>query len=78
MKCQSVCPANREALDWREDGGEFSEEETALLLEGAPLAELPTSLVEKLRRWDLLQLQDVLPRNLGVRLCERVSGRDGP
>ncbi len=34
MICQKVCPANREAIGWVEDRGEFSEEETEYLLKG--------------------------------------------
>jgi epoxyqueuosine reductase len=71
MRCQIVCPENQGKLDWYEEGEEFSEEETGLLLEGVPLTELPTVLVEKLERWDLLELIDILPRNLNALLVER-------
>jgi epoxyqueuosine reductase len=64
MHCQRSCPENRAVLDWYEEGVEFSEQETELLLGGLPSAELPAVLVEKLERWDLLELLDVLPRNL--------------
>jgi epoxyqueuosine reductase len=68
MRCQTVCPENRGVLDWEEEGGKFSEKETGLLLGGAPLAELPAVLAEKLERWDLLELLDILPRNLNALL----------
>jgi epoxyqueuosine reductase len=68
MHCQRVCPENRGVLDWYEEALEFSEEETGLLSAGVPLAELPVELAEKLERWDLLELLDVLPRNLGALL----------
>jgi hypothetical protein len=55
-------------LDWYEEALEFSEEETGLLSAGVPLAELPVELAEKLERWDLLELLDVLPRNLSALL----------
>jgi epoxyqueuosine reductase len=71
MHCQRVCPENRGVLDWYEEGGEFSEEETGLLLGGVPLAELPAVLAEKLERWDLLELLDILPRNLNALLGRR-------
>jgi len=71
MRCQRVCPENRGVLDWYEEGVEFSEEETGLLLGGVPLAELPAVLVEKLERWDLLESLDILPRNLNALLSRR-------
>jgi hypothetical protein len=42
----------------------FSEEETALLLEGTAPEHLPPKTREKLERLDLIDLLDVLPRNL--------------
>ena len=45
---------------------EFSSEETALILEGAPLAQLPATTVKKLEQWDLANLLGILPRNLKV------------
>jgi epoxyqueuosine reductase len=66
MLCQRACPENKEVLGWIEEGAEFSQEETALLLEGVPPSQLPDALMEKLARWDLVDLLDVLPRNLGV------------
>lgn len=71
MRCQTVCPENRDVLDWYEEGGEFSEEETGLLLGGVPLAELPAVLAEKLEHWDLVELLDILPRNLNALLIRR-------
>jgi epoxyqueuosine reductase len=66
MICQRVCPENKEVLGWVEEGVEFSQEETALLLEGVPSDQLPHALMEKLAQWDLVDLLDILPRNLGV------------
>jgi epoxyqueuosine reductase len=66
MLCQRVCPENKEVLGWVEEGAEFSQEETALLLEGVPPSQLPDALMKKLAQWDLVDLLDVLPRNLGV------------
>ena len=71
MRCQKMCPENRMVLDWYKEGGEFSEEETGLLLGGASLAELPAALVDKLERWDLRELLDILPRNLKALLDGR-------
>lgn len=66
LHCQRVCPENKEFLAWIEEGAEFSSEETRLLLEGTRLDQLPAATVEKLERWDLVDLVDVLPRNLRV------------
>jgi epoxyqueuosine reductase len=71
QRCQTVCPENRIVLDRVEDGGRFTEQETMLLLEHLPQAELPSSLVEKLESWDLLELEDILPRNLRALLAAR-------
>jgi epoxyqueuosine reductase len=66
MHCQAACPENRGLLERQENGIEFSEEETGLLLAGLAPADLPAELVDKLREWDLLDMADTLPRNLGV------------
>lgn len=68
MHCQLACPENRAAGLAEEQGAEFSEEETALLLAGTPAAELPPALAGKLAAWDHLYEPDLLPRNLGVLL----------
>jgi epoxyqueuosine reductase len=68
LHCQSVCPENKEVLASVEDGAEFTAEETALLLDGVSLDRLPAAMAERLQRWDLVDLLDVLPRNLQVLL----------
>ena len=68
LHCQSVCPENKDVLASIEDGAEFTAQETALLLDGVSLGQLPAATVEKLQRWDLVDLLDVLPRNLGSAL----------
>jgi epoxyqueuosine reductase len=68
MICQRACPENKDVLGWIEEGAEFSEEETALLLRKVPPDQLPAALMDKLVCWDLVDLLDVLPRNLGVLL----------
>jgi epoxyqueuosine reductase len=64
LHCQRVCPENKELQDWYEEGAEFSGQETELILAGGDPSELPAALMEKLERWDLLELLDMLPRNL--------------
>lgn len=72
MTCQLLCPENRAVRGRFEDRGEFSEEETLLLLEPRPAEELPGDLVAKLRRAGLLPYLAVLPRNLRA-LLENVE-----
>jgi len=66
LHCQRVCPEDKDFLQWIEEKEEFSEEETKLLLEGAPRDRLPTETIRKLEYLDLLDSLDSLPRNLGV------------
>ncbi len=73
LLCQSVCPENSGSQGRIEEGAIFSQQETALLLAGASLEQLPASLVEKLARSDLADIMDVLPRNLKI-LLDRKRG----
>jgi len=66
LHCQRVCPENREFLHWVEEGVEFSQEETALLLQGLALDQLPPATAKKLEQFDMVELLDILPRNLDV------------
>jgi epoxyqueuosine reductase len=68
--CQRVCPQNRDFLDWVEGGAAFSQEETGLLLGGVPLDQLPLATAEKLKQFDMIDLLDILPRNLLVFMKE--------
>jgi epoxyqueuosine reductase len=74
MLCQRACPENKDVIDWYEDGAEFSEEETKLLLEidprevlGVP-ERLPAPLLKKLRDTGLFRELEIIPRNLRVLL----------
>ena len=66
MRCQRACPQNKEFLKWTGEEEEFSEEETALLLEGVPHDKLPAATIRKLEHLSLIDYLDNLPRNLGV------------
>ena len=68
LDCQTICPENKNILEWIEEKGEFSQEETALLLEGKMLNRLSSTLIIKLKQLDLMEYLDVLPRNLSVLL----------
>lgn len=76
MLCQRACPQNQVVLAWIEPGEEFFPDETELLLrEGVQLDQLSVTTVDKLKRLDLADSVDALPRNLGVLLAQ--SGRVG-
>lgn len=66
MVCQEVCPANRGLLENVVDAASFSEEETALLLEGGPPDLLSAATREKLGKLEMLEYSDMLSRNLGA------------
>ena len=66
LHCQKICPENKDFLQWIEGREEFSRDETALLLQGVALDQLPTATVRKLKKLDLIEYLDNLPRNLGV------------
>jgi epoxyqueuosine reductase len=53
MLCQDVCPANKTHVDWIVEGVDFSEAETAVILEGASGDEVPASLIAKLDSIDM-------------------------
>ncbi|HVO40804.1 MAG TPA: 4Fe-4S double cluster binding domain-containing protein [Spirochaetia bacterium] len=68
MHCQKACPENGSFLGWIEDEAEFSQEETGLLLSGAPREQLPASTAKKLQDADLMGMLGWIPRNLGALL----------
>mgnify|MGYP005843790005 CR=1 FL=1 len=68
MLCQRACPENAAVRNWRVWGGEFTEDETELILAGTPLDALPEPARAKAEAADLDQAWDVLPRNLAALL----------
>ncbi len=74
MHCQSICPENRACKDRVERTVEFSEEETRLLIDGAPLDHLAATTRHKLEQLDLAQDLAILPRNLGVFFKVSING----
>ena len=64
MKCQLVCPVNKRFIKWVEDGEDFNEAETELILSGASLDRIPPDTAHKLKRCYMEEYLDVLPRNL--------------
>jgi epoxyqueuosine reductase len=64
MHCQKVCPANKEFLTHRQIGPSFTDEETAALLRAMTPEELPHSLLSKLKEAGMIDIFDVIRRNL--------------
>jgi epoxyqueuosine reductase len=75
MHCQRVCPQNKEFIQWTGEEEEFSEEETALLLEGVPHNKLPGTTLRKLEHLSLVDYLDSLPRNLGIFFKKREQSK---
>jgi epoxyqueuosine reductase len=64
MKCQIVCPVNKRYIKWVEEGEDFTEAETEIILSGVPLDHVPPETAHKLTRSYMAEYLDVLPRNL--------------
>jgi epoxyqueuosine reductase len=64
MKCQLICPMNKQFVNWVEEGEDFTEAETELILNRVPLDRLPSETGNKLNRSYMADYLDVLPRNL--------------
>ena len=60
-------------MQWIEQGAEFTEEETALLLKGAPLDQLPTKTAKKIEEFNVTEYLEVLSRNLNVLLNKSIK-----
>lgn len=64
MACQQVCPMNAKRLGFTEGPVEFSEEETALLLDDAPPERLPEGMAGKMAALNMGAYGEVVARNL--------------
>ena len=71
LYCQRACPLNKPFVQWIEKKAEFSEEETRLLMEGAPQDKFAPSTVKKIEELDCLEYINVLGRNLSALLRKR-------
>jgi len=74
LYCQKACPVNKDIPLPIEDGPVFSDNETALILQGTPKSKLPRKAIEKLESLDMIEYLPVLGRNLKV-LHEQLSNR---
>jgi epoxyqueuosine reductase len=64
MRCQEVCPVDKNQLKNIAGGPEFTERETALVLRRPPLDQLPEALKQKLVSVAMDESYDVFARNL--------------
>jgi epoxyqueuosine reductase len=71
MRCQTSCPENKAVLHWFEDRAEFSEEETALLVQRFPFDQLPAKTATKIQGLEINEEYRLLCRNLSM-----ILGRD--
>lgn len=70
MICQDACPANKDYTNCIVPEGEFSEEETLMILKGVSKNKLPLETIEKLKKLYMLDDYNLLQRNLGVLISE--------
>ena len=66
MKCQTVCPMNRQVIKQQTEREIFSEEETAALLSCNDFRFLPTELLRRLETLNMTEYANVLARNLSI------------
>lgn len=64
MKCQEVCPHNKKFLGTIIEPVEFTDEETAYILDDKPLDGAPSALLDKLNTLGVYDYYNVIPRNL--------------
>lgn len=66
MKCQTVCPENKNIKTETEFAEEFSQTETEMILNGYPFRKLPELLQLRIKKLCLDDYYNVLARNLKV------------
>jgi epoxyqueuosine reductase len=71
MRCQDVCPENKNKLSWIEVKETFSEYETTFILNNNPFIEIPSSTRNKLEKLCLLDDYPLLSRNLSFVLKQK-------
>jgi len=69
MRCQRVCPYDRDVADWYEDRGVFTEKETTYLLNGKFLGVKAADMEKKLKRIGIDLT--IFPRNLEALLAQQ-------
>jgi len=65
MKCQLICPYNKDVMNWIEDIGEFDSKETEILLKSGNGKNKDTRVMKKLKDFGIMnEYLNVMPRNL--------------
>jgi epoxyqueuosine reductase len=64
MKCQAACPHNKKLLDLVNERIFFDENETRMILDGHPFADLPVETRNKISQSGMEEYYNVLPRNI--------------
>jgi len=62
MKCQIVCPVNRDFVKKKERGISFTNLESEVIMKGLKENEFPLEVLEKLRKIDMDEYLSVLPK----------------
>jgi epoxyqueuosine reductase len=70
MRCQTACPENKHVIRWFEDGDEFSEEETTLIVQNVPFDQLPAETVFKIKELEINVYYPLLCRNLSMLIVQ--------
>lgn len=66
MRCQIVCPVNRNSITAINDIAEFDDEETKMIMDKIPLNELPEATFKKMQLINFIEDYGILARNLNV------------
>lgn len=71
LRCQEKCPMNIGHTEKMDGRFEFSEQETAMLLEGRPIEDFPKNARQKIFKLGLDEWYSAIPRN--IRLLMQIS-----
>jgi len=74
MKCQIVCPQNRDMVNHTEKGPEFRQHETEAIVKGSPFEQLPADTRQKLSLMCMDDYYDLLARNLKALINSQITG----
>jgi len=64
LRCQVICPENKDFREWVENKATFSEAETSLLLDRLPKDRLPARIEKKLNELYMMEYLEILHRNM--------------
>lgn len=66
MRCQIICPINKNSIKNVKDLAEFNDLETKMILAKTPLSKLPAAIYKKLEIINFIEDYDLLARNLNA------------